>query len=163
MRKLMRILPALTVAILIGGCGKHCEEVPGDVSSTERAWIAYAPGQAISFVNLQGDTGVLTAGPIEERWHNGGGSKGDCDKDYESLHQPLAGLGLVNAELAVVHDRETGNAPGYVCGYYMDGAPVSDVVIHGTSYDDVYISWDSSYYFSKAAGLIKAHEWEKLP
>ncbi len=153
----------MTMAML-AGCGKHCEEVPGDVSTAERAWIPYHAGQSVTFVRANGDTGVMMAGMIESRWHNGGGSKGDCSKDYESLHQPLNGIDLPNGtELAIVHSRETSNAPGYVCGRYMDDAPVNGVVVNGITYDNVYITFDSVYYFTKSAGLIKAGEWMKVP
>lgn len=159
----MNPMAALAAAALVVGCGKHCEEGPGDVSAAERTWIAYAPGQTVVFVDLQGDTAIMTAGVIESRWHNGGGSKGDCRKDFESLHQPLSGLVLYTNELMVVHDRETGNAPGYVCGPYMDMAPVNGVSVNGMTYDNVYISSDAVIYFTKAVGLIKAGEWVKVP
>lgn len=155
---------SLVVIALLGACGKHCEEVPGDVSAAERTWVPYTAGASVAFVKANGDSGTLTAGAIESRWHNGGGSKGECSKDYESLHRPLSGIDLPNgAELAVIHSRETGNAPGYVCGYYMDMAPVNDVIINGTSYDNVYITFDSAFFFTKADGLLKAGEWMKVP
>ncbi len=157
-----RTLAALVLTSLASGCGKHCDEVPGNVSSAEQAWIAYSPGQTINFINAQGDVGVLTAGSIESRWHNGGGSKGDCSKAYESLHQPLSGLGLfTGAELAVVHSRETGNAPGYVCGPYMNMAPVNGIMVNGVAYDQVYITADSSIWFSKSAGILRWCDWRK--
>lgn len=145
-------------------CKKECPETTGYVSSTEREWIAYSAGQTVSFVNFQGDTAVLSAGGVANQNYDPGGSKGDCPEWYESLHQPLWGLGLYEgAELMVVHDRDNGNAPGHVCGHYMDMAPVNDVIINGTSYDNVYITFDSAYFFTKADGLIKAGEWMKVP
>jgi hypothetical protein len=37
------------------------------------------------------------------------------------------------------------------------------VVVNGITYDNVYITFDSIYYFTKTAGLIKAGEWMKTP
>lgn len=62
-----------------------------------------------------------------------------------------------------MHDRGTGYAPGYVCGRYLDSAPVNGVVVNGVTYDNAYITADSVFYFTKAVGLIKAGEWMRVP
>lgn len=159
------VLSASAVLIMVlSRRGKHCEDVPGDVTMAERSWIAYTPGETAQFVNGAGATATLTAGNVESRWHDGGGSKGECSKDHESLHQTLTGLDPINgSELAVVHSRETGNAPAYVCGHYMDMTPMNGVTINGATYDEVYITPDSTCWFTKAAGLIKAREWMRVP
>jgi hypothetical protein len=163
LHRTIQVACSAIIGLMASGCGKHCEEVPGDVTAAERTWITYAAVQTVPFVNAEGDTATMTAGNIASRWHNGGGSKDDCSKDYESLHQPVTGLGIYNEEIYVAHDRVTGNAPGYVCGYYMDMQPVHGVIVNGTSYDNVYVSWDSLVQFSRTAGLLKVREWEKLP
>ncbi len=155
----------LSVFFLASGCGKECVDEAGNVTASERTWITYAPGASIRFVNAQGDTAHLVAEGIEDRAHYGGGSKGECGKNFHSLHQRLSGLGLSSGfELMVVHDRATGNGPGYVGGYNMGAiTPTNGVEVNGVTYDQVYIFADSLYYFSKAAGLIKVGDRILIP
>lgn len=162
--RIVHILPVLAASMLLSCSKRDCGDEAGNVTTAERAWIAYAPGEHVLFTNALGDTSELIAGSIEDRAHYGGGSKGDCMKNFHSLHQPLSGLSLpASAELMVVHDRETGNASGYVADYHLTSAPANGIVVNGATYNEVYFTFDSTYCFNKTYGVLKAGEWLKLP